>query len=52
MKISKKYDDLVTQYNRVRKIKLICAKKRKIVVPQDFEETESEKLDEENGEEE
>ena len=28
------------------------SKKRKIVVPQHFEETESEKLDEENGEEE
>ena len=28
------------------------SKKRKTVVPQHFEETESEKLDEENGEEE
>ena len=43
---------MVTQYNRTRKTKLIRAKKRKIVVPQDFEETKSEKLDEENGEEE
>ena len=48
----KKKKDLVTQYNRTRKTKLIRAKKRKIVVPQDFEETKSEKLDEENGEEE
>ena len=36
----------------MRKTKIIYAKERKIVIPQDFEETESEKLDEENGEEE
>ena len=38
---------MVTQYNRTRKTKLIRAKKRKIVGP-----PKSEKLDEENGEEE
>ena len=36
----------------MRKTKLIRVKKRKIIVPQHFEETESEKSDEENGEEE
>ena len=48
----KKYDDLVIQYNRTRKTKLIHAKKRKIVISQEFEETESERSDEENEEEE
>ena len=43
---------MVTQYNRTRKKKLIQAKKIKIVIRQDFEETESEKSDEENEEEE
>ena len=43
---------MVTQYNRTRKTKLIQAKKRIIVIPQDFEETESEKGDEENEEKE
>ena len=53
MKISKNiYDNLVAQFNRTRKTKLIQAKKRKIVIPQDFEETESEKSDEQNEEEE
>ena len=48
MKISKKKcDDLVIHYNRTRKIKLIHVKKRKIVIPQEFEETESERLDKE-----
>ena len=43
MKISKKKkNDLVTQYIWTRKTKLIRMKKRKTVVPQDFEETESE----------
>ena len=46
-KSKKKRNDLVTQYNRTRKTKLIRAKKRKIVVL-----PKSEKLDEENGEEE
>ena len=50
--LRKKYDNLVTQYNRTRKTKLIQAKKRIIVIPQDFEETESEKGDEENEEKE
>ena len=50
--LKKIYDNLVTQYNKTRKTKLIRAKKRKIVIPQDFEETESEKSDEENEEEE
>ena len=50
--LRKKYDDLVTQYNRIRKTKLTRVKKRKIVVPQDFEETESERLDEDNEKEE
>ena len=45
--LKKKRNDFVTQYNRTRKTKLIRAKKRKIVGP-----PESEKLDEENGEEE
>ena len=35
----------------MRRKKIIRAKKRKIVIIQDFEETESEKLDEKNGEE-
>ena len=48
--LKKIYDNLVTQYNKTRKTKLIRAKKRKIVIPQDFEETESEKSDEENEE--
>ena len=48
----KKYGNLLIQYNRTRKTKLIRAKKRKIVIPQDFEETKSEKSDEENEEEE
>ena len=53
MKISKnKNDNLVTHYKRTRKTKLIRAKRRKIIIPQDFEETESEKSDEENEEEE
>ena len=53
MKIStKKNDNLVTKYNRTRKTKLIWAKKRKIFIPQVFEETESEKSDEKNEEEE
>ena len=42
----------MTQFNRTRKTKLIRVKKRKIVVPQDFEETKSEKSDEENEKEE
>ena len=50
--LKKLYDNLVTQYNRTRKKKLIQAKKIKIVIRQDFEETESEKSDEENEEEE
>ena len=50
--LRKKYDNLVPQYSRTRKTKLIGVKKRKIVVPQDFEETESEKSDEGNEEEE
>ena len=50
--LRKKYDNLVTQYNRTKKSKLIRKEKRKIVIPQDFEETESGKLDEENEEEE
>ena len=42
----------LTQYNRTRKKnKLIQAKKRKIAVPQDFEETKGEKSDEEHEEE-
>ena len=49
--LKKKYDDLVTQCNRARKTQLIRTKKRKIVVPQYLEETESEKSDEENGKE-
>ena len=36
----------------MRKRKLIWAKKGKIVFPQDFEETECEKLDEKNEKEE
>ena len=36
--LRKKKDNLVTQYNRMRKRKLIWAKKGKIVFPQDFEE--------------
>ena len=43
---------MVTKYNRTRKTKLISAKKRKISIPQVFEETESEKSDEKNEEEE
>ena len=44
---------MVSQYNRTRKKnKLIQAKKRKIAVPEDFEETEGEKSDEEHEEEE
>ena len=31
--LRKRYDNLVTQYNRTRKTKLIRAKKRKVVVP-------------------
>ena len=50
--LKKKYDNLVIQHNRTRKTKLICTKKRKIVNPQEFEETESERSDEENEEEE
>ena len=42
---------MVTQYNRARITKLIQAKKRKIVIPQDFEEVKSEKSDEKNEEE-
>ena len=45
--LRKKYDNLVTQYNRTKKSKLIWKEKRKIVI-----ETESEKLDEKNEEEE
>ena len=48
--LRKKYDNLVTQYNRMKKTKLIQAEK--IFFPQNFEETESEKSDEENEEEE
>ena len=43
---------MVTQYNRIRKTKLTRVKKRIIVVPQDFEETESDRLDEDNEKEE
>ena len=43
---------MVIRCNRTRKIKLIHRKKRKIVIPQEFEETESERLDEENEEKE
>ena len=43
---------MITQYNRMRTTRLIRVKKRKIIVPQHFEETKSEKSDEENGEEE
>ena len=50
--LRKKYDSLAAQDNRRRQTKLIRAKKRKAVVPQDFEKTESEKLDEKNEEEE
>ena len=34
--LKKRYDNLVTQYNRMRKTKLIRAKTRKIVIPQDL----------------
>ena len=50
--LNNKNDNLVTKYNRTRKTKLISAKKRKISIPQVFEETESEKSDEKNEEEE
>ena len=43
---------MVIRHNRTRKTKLICTKKRKIVNPQEFEETECERSDEENEEEE
>ena len=43
---------MVIQCNRTRKTKLIPTKKRKIVIPQEFEKTESERSDEENEEEE
>ena len=50
--LRKIYDILATQYNRTRKTKLIQAKKRKIAIPQDFEQSESEKSEEENEDEE
>ena len=46
--LRKKYDSLVTKDNRTRKTKLIRAKKRKAIVPQDFEKTKSEELDKKN----
>ena len=43
---------MLIQCNRARKTKLIRTKKRKIVIPQEFEKIESERSDEENEEEE